>query len=97
MVISMKRDDVVSLSGGQRGITVCCDDGTVWVTVAGDSSDYILSAGKELTVSRRGKIVIMAEKSSSVRLFRSVTVKAFLRLSQNAVPGNGIWQEMKSR
>jgi hypothetical protein len=97
MVISMKRNDVVSLSRGLRGITVRCDDGTVWVTVAGDSADYILSAGNKITVSRRGNVVIMAEKNSAVHLFKPATVKASMRLSQSAATRNGVWQEVGSR
>ena len=97
MVISMKRDDVIGLSGSLRGVTVRCNDGVVWVTVTGDRADYILSPGKELTVSRRGKVVIMAEKKSSVRLSRPVTEGPFIRLSQNAAPRNCKLQEMRLR
>ena len=101
MVISMKRDDMVSLGGrlkdGQGEVTVRCVDGTVWVTVAGDSRDYILAPGKELTISRKGKIVIMAEKSSSVRLFRPVSTGALMRMGLNIASANRVWQEMRSR
>jgi len=97
MVISMNRDDMVSLRNSLGTITVRCVEGTVWVTVSGDSTDYILSSRKELTVSIKGKIVIMAEKKSSIRLSRPVTVGPFIRLSQNAVSRNDIWQEMRPR
>ena len=97
MVISMKRDDVVSLRSGLGNITIRCAHGTVWVTVAGDSADYILSPGKELTVSKKGKIVVMAEESSSLRLFRSVTKGALARMGFNNAPANSVWQEMRSR
>ena len=103
MVISMKRDDVVSIKGGLRSglgsvlgssqadVTVRCVDGAVWVTVAGDHADHILSPGKELTVSRKGKIVIMADTSSSVRLSRPVVIGALTRLGRKVPPESGVW------
>jgi len=101
MVISMERDDVVSLrrglSAGSGNITVRCTYGTVWVTVAGDGVDYVLSAGKELTVSKKGKIVIIGEERSSLRLFRPVTAGALMRMGLNTVPANKVFQEMRSR
>ena len=105
MVISMNRDDVVSFKGGLRSgltggsgkITIRCAHGTVWVTVAGDSGDHVLSPGKELTVSKKGKIVIMAQESSSLRFFRPVTSGALVRMGLNIVPASSVWQEMRSR
>jgi len=94
MVISMNRDDMVSLRNSLGTITVRCVEGAVWVTVSGDRTDYILSSGKELTVSIKGKIVIMAEMSSSLRLFRPVTQGALLRMGLNTIPAN---QEMGAR
>ncbi|MDF1525125.1 MAG: DUF2917 domain-containing protein [bacterium] len=88
MVISMNRDDMVSLRNSLGTITVRCAEGAVWVTVSGDSTDYILSPGKELTVSIKGKIVIMAEKSSLLRLFRPVTPGALVRMGLNTIPAN---------
>ena len=94
MVISMNRDDMVSLRNSLGPITVRCVEGTVWITVSGDTTDYILSSGKELTVSLKGKIVIMAEKSSSLRLFRPVTPGALMLMGLNTIPAN---QEMGAR
>jgi hypothetical protein len=68
MVFSVGKNEIVSPGAGLRGVLIRCDIGLIWVTVAGDSSDHILLKGDEMVVSGKGKIVIMAEKWSSVCL-----------------------------
>ena len=96
MVISMKRDDIVSVRGGLRGMTVRWDTGRLWVTVVGDNTDYILSSGKELTVSARRKVVIMAESGSTVRLFRPFSTNTVFGPNMNLIPRNEAGLETRS-
>ena len=97
MVISMKRDDVVSLRKGRGNITVRCTYGTVWVTVAGDCTDYILSSGQSLASLRKGKIVIMAQKNSSLEISGNAAPEARVHMDLTTVQAANVCQEMRFR
>lgn len=97
MVISMEKDEIVSLGGGQRGVTIRCDVGLIWVTVAGDSSDHILFKGDEMAVVGKGKVVAMAQRWSSVSLCGPVSVNSFVRRSSRSSLERSPWQEMVLR
>lgn len=86
MVVSMKRNDVASIRGGLGHVTISCDSGLIWVTVAGDAQDHILSRGEELRVPGRGKVVIMAQDRSKIRVYRPVTARSFFRSEMNVIP-----------
>jgi len=97
MVIAMEKDEVVSLAGGLRGVVIRCDVGLIWVTVAGDSSDHILFKGDEMAVVGKGKVVVMAQSWSSVRLIRAVSVISAECGNSRRFLGRSPWQEMMSR
>lgn len=101
MVISMNRDDVVSFENrfrnSMKSIAVRCAQGTVWVTVAGDNTDHILSAGKELFISGKGKIVVMAEGRSTVEISGMASPRSFKSIDLTVIPTGSVCQEMKIR
>lgn len=68
----MDRDEMMSFRKGLRGVTVRCESGRVWLTVAGEGVDHILSAGDEIIVRNKGKAVVVADEHSSVLLYRSI-------------------------
>lgn len=84
MDISLMKDEVVSFKGSLRGITVRCSEGMVWITVAGDDEDYVLMSGDELTVLKKGRVVIVAEANSSVRFYKPVMVKKMSNRKSNS-------------
>ncbi len=43
------------LQGGNQRL--CCEQGTVWLTLQGDSHDYFVCAGESLDISGRAVIV----------------------------------------
>ena len=81
----MDRDEIMSFRRGLQGVTVRCESGTVWITVAGRTDDHILAAGEELTVKERGKVVILADQPSSVLLYRSISAVMPRGFSRQAV------------
>ena len=84
MDISLMKGEIVSFKGSRTGIIVRCNEGMVWITVAGDERDHILSSGAQLAVSGRGKIVIAAEEKSSIIFYRPVKMeKKIQRLTPN--------------
>ncbi len=68
----MDRDEMMSFRKGLRGVTIRCESGRVWFTVAGEGEDHILSAGDEIVVRRKGKVVVVADEHSSVLFYRSI-------------------------
>ena len=49
----MDRDEIMSFRRGLKGVTIRCEAGKIWVTVAGEGVDHILSAGEEVTLRHR--------------------------------------------
>lgn len=98
MDIPLMKDEIVSFTGSFTGVTVRCDAGMIWVTMAGDKRDHILTEGEELPIAWRKKVVIVAQKESLVRFYRPVrvdTVKKTIwktRLHQGEKRQlNGVW------
>jgi hypothetical protein len=42
------------------GMVISCEAGMVWLTESDDIHDYILQSGQQLTVQKRGKVLIEA-------------------------------------
>jgi hypothetical protein len=61
-------NEVISVRGRARPCRVTCVAGRLWVTVDGSREDYALEAGEEVTVRARGKVVVQALRTSTVRL-----------------------------
>lgn len=52
----------------QRGLTIHCAQGELWITQAGDDRDTILSAGDAFAPRPKGRIVIQALSEARVVL-----------------------------
>jgi hypothetical protein len=52
------------VEGDQRGETIRCLKGVVWVTQESDPQDYILEAGDTFRVTRRGAVVAQAMRDA---------------------------------
>lgn len=59
---------VLTLEGDNRGRTILCRQGMMWITQPGDPSDYRLTATEAFTVSRHGRIVVQALEDSIVEV-----------------------------
>jgi hypothetical protein len=68
----MDRDEMMSFRKGLKGVTIRCESGRIWLTVAGEGVDHILLAGEETIVRSKGKAVVVADDQSSVLLYRSI-------------------------
>lgn len=66
----MPDNTIFSLEGPVRGVTVTCDSGKVWITQAGDSHDYVVSAGMSFTAHGDGSVVIQLMKDARVTVWR---------------------------
>ena len=54
------------------GVTIECLEGSVWVTLDGDSRDVVLEAGQAFVVDRNQRTLIQALDAAHVRLIDPV-------------------------
>jgi len=66
--VRMRRREFQAVAGVKPGATVCCDKGVLWVTQPDDRRDYILLAGDQLVVTKRGKVLIEAMRDADLHL-----------------------------
>lgn len=57
------------------GVTIECLEGSVWVTLDGDSRDVVLDAGQSFTVDRNQRTLLMALEDARVRRIQSVVAQ----------------------
>lgn len=68
MRLWLESDELLCLPRGTQGLTVCCEQGTAWLTQAGDSRDHILWKGRRHRLGMRGKVTIWADSPCVLRL-----------------------------
>ena len=65
----MHSGDTKLISGRvHQSMLVSCRSGVVWVTAAGDPQDYIVEAGKELTIKAGHENVLLESLSENLEL-----------------------------
>ena len=68
--LNLSLHEVVNINHPQPGLTIVCEKGVLWVTVAGDNNDHTLEAGESYVVQDTHLVVIEAvEKVMSGGLF----------------------------
>jgi hypothetical protein len=80
----LARDVLASLRLRGRACRISCVTGKLWVTVSGRREDCVLGPGEEVTFTERGRIVVGALQTATVRLeiHTAATVKARAPLGQ---------------
>ncbi len=75
MRIELRNPGAVRLNDGQMlrvvdgaGVTVTCNEGTVWVTEADQQRDVVLEAGTRVRLKRAGLTLIQALKPASLSI-----------------------------
>ncbi len=53
----VRRDEVESFAR-QRGKRIECSSGYLWVTLEGDTEDYVLRPGEGLRIPNRGRVLV---------------------------------------
>jgi Protein of unknown function (DUF2917) len=62
--VRMHQRDFQSMQAIKPGSTLFCDTGVLWVTQVGDRRDYVLLPGQNMTVTKRGKVVVEAMRDA---------------------------------
>jgi Protein of unknown function (DUF2917) len=66
----LSRGSVASFGRRERPMSITCAVGLVWVTIEGSRTDHLVEAGQTVRFQRRGRVVIQALRSATVRLER---------------------------
>lgn len=56
--VLLPKGSLFRMEGNWQGHTISCQAGTCWITQEGDPQDYLIEAGKELTIDRAGVVVV---------------------------------------
>jgi len=63
--LRLEHKALYSLPDGS-GLAVTCDDGVLWLTLDGDSRDFVLEAGETFETQDRGRVLIYALADSRI-------------------------------
>lgn len=66
--LNLPQHEVVNISHPQPGLTIECEKGVLWVTLAGDLNDHTLEAGDSYVVQETSPVVIEAVEDAIVIL-----------------------------
>ena len=58
--LMLKRKQMLSLAEAQPGLAIECKQGVIWITSAGDFTDYILKPGERFEPRFTGPVTIEA-------------------------------------
>lgn len=86
MEIRLPKNETVKIEGDPRGLVLCCHEGVVWFTQAGDSRDYFLKAGEMVCLRYGGTAVLEGHEDARVTIARAEAA----RTPQQAPAGAGI-------
>jgi hypothetical protein len=64
----MERGEVLSIRVGRRPYRISCVAGRLWATMDGSTVDTMLVAGESLAYRGRGKVVVQALRTATVRI-----------------------------
>ena len=64
----LARGELAALRSGGRECRVSCVAGRVWVTASGCREDVVLEPGNHVAYTRKGRIVVEALKTATVRV-----------------------------
>ena len=65
---TLAKGELVSFRSGMRPLRVTCLTGTLWATVGGDPTDYLVGPGESASFPPKGAVVIQALRTVSVRV-----------------------------
>lgn len=66
--LNLSQHEVVNISHPQPGLTIECEKGVLWVTIAGDLNDHTLEAGDNFLIEQTNSVVIEAVEDAIVIL-----------------------------
>ena len=77
----MERGEVLSIRVGRRPYRVSCIAGRLWATMDGSTVDAMLVAGDSLAYRGRGKVVVQALRTATVRIEYPIAARVIVGFS----------------
>ena len=74
----MERGAVLSIRVGRRPYRIACVAGKLWTTMDGSTVDTVLAAGESLAYRGKGKVVVQALRTATVRVECPSAARVFL-------------------
>jgi hypothetical protein len=74
----LERGEVLSIRVGRRPYRIACIAGRLWTTMDGSTVDLVLAAGESLAYQGRGKVVVQALRTATVRVESPSAARVFL-------------------
>jgi hypothetical protein len=68
LIVDLSTVHLINLGRGMADRQIRCLSGSIWVTQAGDSRDFILNAGQEIVFESPDVVVIQAFSPALVRI-----------------------------
>lgn len=86
-MLVLARGEVVSFKTEGRSCRISCVSGRVWVTAAGQSTDYLMAAGNEVTLPAGSKVVIEGLQESMARVQARAAERVNRPMAQGGAQG----------
>ena len=74
----MERGEVLSIRVGRRPYRIACIAGRLWTTMDGSMVDLVLVPGESLAYRGRGKVVVQALRTATIRVECPSDARIFL-------------------
>ncbi len=83
--------ELVSIANA-RGHTLACDQGELWITVAGAAGDIILKSGETWTVASNAEVVISALQASRLSVRHSQALGSLAHSARRMLCSLRTWE-----
>ena len=87
--VALLNGSLFRMEGNWRGHIIACQAGICWITLEGDPQDYLLEAGKELTIDRAGLVVVQASTDGAICLKPRPGLRNLTRIREKFRGGGG--------
>ena len=67
MQLLLEKNEIFEAGNQRRETRIICHAGQCWITISGDSRDYVLHSGKSMTIYGRGAVCISALNDTRVQ------------------------------
>jgi DUF2917 family protein len=66
--VHLNANSVFRIDGDGTGAVIVCQSGTFWITQEDDPQDYILQAGDEFVISKKGSVVLQVLSNGFINI-----------------------------
>jgi hypothetical protein len=71
--LNLRQHEVINISHPQPGLSIECEQGVLWITIAGDINDHTLLSGESYVVQDTHLVVIEAMEEDAIVKLRDIS------------------------